>query len=83
MKGNKLPNCATACASMGIPVGVLDKDKKVHIIAGPASVYANWMELEVRVKGMYGKYAKVFIPEKIEVKENGKWVDKDVPGAMM
>lgn len=83
MKGNKLPNCATACAAMGIPVAVLDKEKNVHVLASPANGYAQWMAKEVRIKGMYGKHAKVFIPSHIEVKENGKWVKKDVPGAMM
>lgn len=81
--GNDIPNCATACASMGIPVAVLDADKNVHVIAGPASGYAGWMSKEVRMHGMFGKYARVFIPDKIEVKEDGKWVKKDVPGTMM
>lgn len=83
MEGKKLPNCATACAAMGIPVGVLDGEKKVHILASPANGYASWMAMEVRVTGMYGKHAPVFIPAKIEVKEKGKWVEKPVPGAMM
>ena len=83
MKGNRLPNCATACAAMGIPVGILDSEKTVHIIAGPASGYSQWMAMEIRLSGMYGKHAPVFIPEKIEVKEKGKWVQKELPGAMM
>lgn len=82
-KGNTIPNCATACASMGIPVGVLDAEKNVHIIAGPASGYAGWMAKEVRMHGTFGKYADVFIPDKVEVKEDGKWVEKPVPGTMM
>ena len=41
------------------------------------------MAKEVRMHGMFGKYAKVFIPDKIEIKENGKWIEKDVPGTMM
>ncbi len=82
-KGNTLANCATACASMGIPVGVLDAEENVHVIAGPAQGYANWMAKEVKMYGSFGKYAKVFIPNKIEVKEDGKWVEKDVPGTMM
>lgn len=82
-KGNTLANCATACASMGIPVGVLDAEKNVHVIAGPAQGYANWMAKDVRMHGTFGKYAKVFIPDKVEVKEDGKWVEKDLPGTMM
>lgn len=83
MKGKPLPNCAVVCSRMGIPVAVLDSNKKVHIIAGPASGYSKWMSMEVRLTGMEGKYAAVFIPETIEVKEKGKWVKKELPGAMM
>ncbi len=82
-KGKALPNCATACSVMGIPVAVLDKDDKLHIIAGPGSGYSQWMAMEIRLKGMTGKYADVFIPNALEVKEKGKWVKKDVPGTMM
>ncbi len=83
MEGKKMPNCATACATMGIPVGVLDGGEDVHVLAAPASGYAKWMAQEVRVHGMKGKYADVFIPQKIEVKEDGKWVKKELPQAMM
>lgn len=81
--GKKMPSCATACAMMGIPVAVVDKDKNVHILAVPAQEYAKWMAMEIRVRGMPGKHAGVFIPEKLEVKENGKWVEKELPGTMM
>ncbi|RMG64895.1 MAG: hypothetical protein D6715_09025 [Calditrichaeota bacterium] len=85
MKGNKLPNCATACASMGIPVGVLTKDKKVYVIGLPAQGFAQLMAKEVRLVGMHGKFGadNIFLPEKLYVKENGKWVEKPLPKGMM
>lgn len=83
MKGDKMPSCATACASMGLPVALVTADKKVHILAVPAKEYAQWMAMELRLTGMQGKNADVFIPEKLEVKENGNWVAKDLPGTMM
>ncbi|RMI19590.1 MAG: hypothetical protein D6681_02895 [Calditrichaeota bacterium] len=83
MDGKKLPNCAVACASMGIPVALVDKDGNVHVLAVPAAAYKDWMAKELRLTGMTGKHAPVFIPEKLEVKENGKWVEKQLPGTMM
>ena len=84
MKGNTMPNCATACASMGIPVAVLTKDKNVVVVGLPAQGFAQLMAKEVRLVGMYGKHASnVFLPEKLFVKENGKWVEKPLPKAMM
>ena len=83
MKGNTLPKCGTACASMGIPVAVVDGENNVYVLAVSASGMAKYMAKEVRLKGMFGKYANVFIPQELEVKENGKWVKKDLPGSMM
>ncbi len=83
MDGKKMPGCAAACAAMGIPVALVDKDNKVHVLAVPAAEYAKYMAQELRFTGMTGKHANVFIPEKLEVKENGKWVQKDLPGTMM
>lgn len=83
MKGKKLPNCATACATMGLPVGVVDSQNHVHVLAVPAAAYAKWMAKQVRLTGMNGKYADVFLPSSLEVKENGKWVKKELPGTMM
>ncbi|NIV72778.1 MAG: hypothetical protein GWN16_10970 [Calditrichae bacterium] len=83
VKGKKMPGCATACASMGIPVAIVDEDENVHILAVPAQEYAKWMASEIRVKGMYGKHADVLIPQKLEIKEDGKWVEKELPGTMM
>ncbi len=83
MDGKKLPGCGAACAAMGIPVALVDKDNNVIMLAVPAAEYSKYMAQNLRFTGMYGKHAQVFIPEKLEVNENGKWVQKDLPGTMM
>jgi len=79
-----MPNCATACASMGIPVGLLvdgEKDAKVYVLITPAGGLAEHQAKEARVTGME-LYGGGILPSKIEVKEDGKWVDV-TPGGMM
>jgi hypothetical protein len=71
--------CGAACASDGIPVALVDANKKVHILGVSAPDYANYVGQELRFTGKHGKHAEVFIPEKLEVKENGKWVEKKLP----
>ena len=76
-----MPNCATACANMGIPTGVLQEDGKVTILVTPTNQLAEHMAKHARVTGK-----KVFngglIPEKVEVKEEGKWKEVHI-GTMM
>ncbi len=83
--GKEMPGCATACAAMGIPVAVLDGDGNVHVLALPAKEMSQYMAQEIRVTGMHGKGGpgSAFLVEKMAVKEEGKWVDKTVPGTMM
>lgn len=81
----KVPKCGTACATMGIPVGVLEGGKpggKVYLIIGPAGGYVDFMAQEVKVEGDEA-FPGAIIPTKLWVKKNGKWVEKDVPGTMM
>lgn len=72
----KLPNCATACAQMGIPVGILEggkADGNVYILITPATQLADHASKEARVTGELA-YAGGVIPEKFEVKNaQGKW----------
>ena len=75
------PTAPPPCANMGIPTGLLTKDGDVVILVTPTNQLAEHMAKDARVTGK-----KVFtggmIPEKVEVKENGKW--KEVPiGTMM
>lgn len=78
-----MKGCGAMCATGGLPVGVVDAQKKVHFLGVPAPAYASYVGQEVRFTGMHGKNADVFIPEKLEVKENGKWVEKKLPKTMM
>ncbi len=81
----KMPSCATACASMGIPAGVLEggkKDGNVHVVIAPAGVFAEHMDKEVRITGE-APYAGAIMPGKVEVKnDKGKWVEVDVATMM-
>lgn len=79
----EMKGCGAMCATGGLPVGVVDANKKVHFLGVPAPAYASFVGQEVRLSGMRGKNADVFIPEKLEVKENGKWVEKKLPKTMM
>lgn len=79
MKDGKLgtmANCATACAGMGIPAGLLEggkKDGQVYIIVTPSSALASHMAKEARVTGELA-YPGGIIPDKVEVKNDaGKW----------
>lgn len=78
-----MENCGTMCARGGLPVAIVDKDKKVHFLAVPAPAYADYVGEELRLTGMAGKNAAVFIPKKFELKEDGKWVEKKLPKTMM
>lgn len=63
--------CAAACASMGIPVGLLTKDGKMLILAVPAGQLSQQMAKNARIHGkvMNG----VLIVNKLEVKNGKKW----------
>jgi len=78
-----MKGCGAMCATGGLPVGVVDATKKVHVLGVPAPAYASLVGQEVRFTGMHGKNADIFIPEKLEVKEDGKWVEKKLPKTMM
>lgn len=78
-----MKGCGAGCASGGLPVALVGADKQVHFLGVPASAYASFVGQEIRFIGMRGKHADVFIPEKMEVKEGGKWVEKKLPKTMM
>jgi hypothetical protein len=75
--------CGAKCATDGKPVAVVDANKKAHVLGVAAPDYASYVGQEVRFTGTHGKNADVFTPEKLEVKENGKWVEKKLPKTMM
>ncbi len=83
--GKTLPNCATACAGMGIPVAILEggeKDGMVYTLVTPSMSLADHMAREARVSG-----SRVFenglIPTKIEVMNaEGGWDEVSVATMM-
>jgi len=78
-----MAGCGTACAKGGLPVGLVDENKKVHFLAVPAPAYADLVGQTLRLTGSHNKSAEVFIPEKLEVKEGDKFVEKKLPKTMM
>lgn len=78
-----MKGCGEACAKGGLPVALLDANKKVHMLAVPAPAYAMYVGQELRLTGTHAKNADVFIPEKLEVKDGDKWMEKKLPKTMM
>ncbi len=72
----KTPNCAQACANMGIPVGVLEDGKPgntVFMLVTPAPALADHMAKTVKVTGTQA-YPGGIIPDKVWFKtDDGKW----------
>lgn len=63
--------CASACANMGIPVGIIDKKGKMHTLAAPAGQLAPYMAKEVKIEGK--EMNGVILIDKLEVKEGNAW----------
>lgn len=78
-----MKGCGTACAKGGNPVALVDANKKVHFLAVAAPEYADWVGAELRLTGKHAANADVFLPEKVEAKEDGKWVEKKAAKGMM
>ena len=81
----KMPNCATACAAMGIPVGILKdgkKDGEVFVLITPSVALSSHLAKTARVTGELA-YPGAIIPGKIEVKnDDGKWEEVSVATMM-
>ena len=83
-KMGSMPNCATACANMGIPVGLLKDGKKdgdVFVLIVPSNALADRMAKEARVTGTLA-YEGGIIPGKIEVKGADGWEEVAVATMM-
>ena len=78
-----MKGCGTACAKGGNPVGLVDTGKKVHFLGVAAPEYANWVGMELRLTGKHNATANIFLPDKVEAKEDGKWVEKKAAKGMM
>lgn len=80
-KKMKMPKCATACANMGIPVALLDKNGKQHVLAAPAAQLADHMAKEAKVEGKI--MSGVLVAQKIHVKNNdGEWEEVQIKTMM-
>jgi len=80
----QVPACARACATMGIPVGVLKDGKpggELIVLITPSPQLADHMAQQVRVVGMVPSRGSL-IPEKIEVLEHGKWTEVKIATMM-
>ncbi len=73
-----MPACGSACATMGLPVAVLEggqQDAKVYLLVTASAPLADHMAKEVRVSGT-AVYESGLIPSKIEVKDaQGQWME--------
>ena len=73
-KKMKMPNCATACANMGIPAAIATDDGETLTIIAPAGQLADHMAKETRITGKIA-FDGGLIPEKVEVKDGRKWTE--------
>ena len=79
-----MKGCGTACVKGGLPVALVDANKKVHFLGVASSGYADYVGKEVRFTGSHGQHAaNVFLPEKFEIKEGDKWMEKSLPKNMI
>jgi hypothetical protein len=62
----KVPNCAAACAAMGIPVAVRTSANQTIVLAAPANQLSNHMAQQVTLVGMYSRDKATFIVTRVE-----------------
>ena len=81
----KMPACATACAKMGIPVGILvsgkDSDDLLVIIT-PSSALSDHMAKQAKITGTKALSGHGIIPDKIMVKSGNKWEEVKIATMM-
>jgi len=78
----EMPNCATACAAMGIPVGILGKDGTVTVVIAPAAVFAEHMTKTVKITGLPALNGGGVIADKVLVKDGAAWTEVAVTTMM-
>jgi len=78
----EMPNCATACAAMGIPVGVLGKDGTVTVVIAPAAVFSEHMTKTVKITGLPALNGGGVIADKVLVKDGAAWTEVAVTTMM-
>lgn len=80
-RGEKHQMCATSCAKVGDPVGIVDAKGKVYTLGSQTGGYVDYMAKTARVTGMVS--GNVIIPMKVEVKEGAGWKEVSLPKEMM
>lgn len=73
-------NCGTACAKMGIPVGLLTAGGKVYVLVGPSLQLASHVGKGARVTGTVKQGS--LVPEKVEVKKGDSWEEVKIATMM-
>ena len=73
-------DCGTMCLRSGIPGAVLTKDKTLHVIIAPSTALADYVGLPVRVTGE--ERGTSILPSKVQVEQNGKWMDLKLGATM-
>ncbi len=75
-----MPECGTMCLKGGTPGGLVTANKKYHPIIASSHVLAPHVGQTIRVVGTLNGTA--ILPDKVEVKKEGKWEEVKL-GAMM
>ncbi len=75
-----MPECGTMCLKGGTPGGLVTANKKYHPIIASSHVLAPHVGQTIRVVGTLNGTA--ILPEKVEVKKEGKWEEVKL-GTMM
>lgn len=75
----RMPGCGSACAKMGIPVAILNREG-MNVLITPAPQLADYIGKEARITGK--RMEAGIIPTKIEVKTDRGWRQVNI-GTMM
>ena len=81
----KMPACATVCAKMGIPVGIAVEDEngsELIVLISPSGAFADHMAKEAKITGTPALDGHGLIPDKIQVKTDGKWEEVKIATMM-
>jgi type 1 fimbria pilin len=69
----QIPSCATACASMGIPVGILTAEGDLVVLIAPAPALSPHLAKNARVTGTISPDGNSVVAGQLEVQEGEQW----------
>lgn len=64
-KTSKIPQCATVCANLGIPVALKLADGKTLVIAAPSNQLSKHMAEQVSLMGVYSQDKATFVAMRV------------------